>query len=159
MMLSAMDKPDWRTDLRSCFEDLQVIDRCRGEAVAQFDRFCDYVAEPAFEALAEEFGRYEMKGRSSWTKGSSVEFDVRFPRSKEDQFQYVLWLPKQAVELKLKLTLRGRKAPGAPLEEKTMAFLDHASAKEILAIDQDALAQDVISRYKRFLYETAVLAD
>jgi|GEM_PF-200420 len=159
MIPAVTDKPDWKSDLRSCFEDLQVIDRCRGEAVAQFDRFCDYVAEPAFEALTDEFGRYEIKCRSTWTKGASIEFEIRFPRSKEDHFHYILWLPKQAVELKLRLTIRGRKAPGAPMEEKTIPFIDKAPAKDILGIDRDALAQDVVARYKKFLYETAVIAE
>lgn len=154
-----MDTSDWRSDLRSCFEDLQVIERCRGEVVAQFDRFCDYVAEPAFEILTEEFDRYEIKCRSTWTKGASIHFEIRFPRSKEDQFHYILWLPKNAVELKLKLTLRGRKAPGGPMEEKTVLFIDKAPAKDILAIDRDALAQDVVARYKKFLYETAVISE
>jgi hypothetical protein len=123
-----MENPQWKIDLRSCFEDLLVIDRCRGEAEAQFERFCDYIAEPAFEALAEEFARYEVKCRSVWVKGVSIEFEIRFPKSKEDQFHYILWLPKHAVELKLKLTLRGRRAPGGPVEEKTMPFIAKVAA-------------------------------
>jgi hypothetical protein len=154
-----MDKSDWKQDLQTCFEDLQVIDRCRIEAVAQFDQFCDYVAEPAFEALTDEFIRYGIRCRSAWVKGVSIAFEAKFPRSKEDQFHYILWLPKNAVELKMKLTLRGRKGPGVALEEKTMAFLAKAPAAEILRIDKDALAQDVVARYKKFLYETAVISE
>ena len=154
-----MAEPGWKQDLQTCFEDLQVIDRCRIEAVGQFDKFCDYVAEPAFEALTEEFGRYEIRCRSAWVKGSSIQFEIRFPRSKEDHFHYALWLPKNVVELKMKLTLRGRKAPGGPMEEKTMAFIAKAPAAEILRIDKDVLAQDVVARYKKFLYETAVISE
>jgi hypothetical protein len=154
-----MDAPGWKQDLRSCLDDLRVIDRCRGEAVGQFERFCDYVAEPAFKALAEEFEGYEIKGQAIRIVGSSIQFEIRFPKSHEDQFHYALWLPNNAVELKMKLTIRGRKAPGGPMEEKTLPFLPKASASEILRIGQDELAQDVVARYKKFLYETAVLAE
>ena len=154
-----MAEQDWKKDLRSCFDDLQVIDRCRSEAVGQFDKFCEYVVEPAFEALIEEFLRHEIKCRTVRIKGSSIQLEVKFPRSKEDHFHYSLWLPKHVVELKMKLTLRCRKAPGGPMEEKTMAFIAKAPAAEILRIDKDALAQDVVARYKKFLYETAVISE
>jgi hypothetical protein len=149
------DSSGWRSDLTSCFEDLKVVERCREEAVEHFGRFCDYVAEPAFQALAGEFLRYRVKARSWSVKGKSVHFEVRFPRSQTGQFHYILWMPKNSIELKLKLTIKSRKSPLGPLEEKTVPFIENVPPKEILALDKDSLAQDVIARYRKFLYEAA----
>jgi hypothetical protein len=68
-------------------------------------------------------------------------------------------MPKHSVELKLKLTVKWRRTPLGTLEEKTVPFLEKASPTEILKIDKDSLAQDVIARYRKYLYETAVVPE
>jgi hypothetical protein len=154
-----MKKADWQDDLTTCFEDLQVVARCREEAIEHFDRFCDYVAEPAFEALTEELQAYHVKARFWKVRGKSVHLEVRFPKSSVDQFHYILWMPRNAVELRLRLTTKFRKSATAPLEEKTVPFIENVPPAEILKLDHDALAQDVVARYKRSLYEAAVATD
>ena len=130
-----------------------------GRGRRAFDQFCEYVAEAAFEALAEEFAGYQVKTRSWKVQGKSIHLEIRFPRSRVDQFHYILWMPKNSVELRLKLTVKWRKTPLGPLEEKTVPFIEKSSPNDILKIDKDALAQDVIARYRKFLYETAVTPD
>ena len=61
-------------------------------------------------------------------------------------------MPRNSVELKLKLTIQGRRLPAGPLEEKTVPFIVKSTAKEILRIDIDTLAQDVVARYRKFLF-------
>jgi len=154
-----MDRADWKEDLKGCFLDAKVLEKCREEAVEHFDQFCEYVAESAFEALAEEFLGYQVKTRFWKVQGKSIHLEIRFPRSRVDQFHYILWMPRNSVELKLKLTVKWRRTPLGTLEEKTVPFLEKASPTEILKIDKDALAQDVIARYRKYLYETAVVPD
>ena len=154
-----MDRADWKEDLKGCFLDAKVLEKCREEAVEHFDQFCEYVAESAFEALAEEFLGYQVKTRFWKVQGKSIHLEIRFPRSRVDQFHYILWMPRNSVELKLKLTVKWRRTPLGTLEEKTVPFLEKASPTEILKIDKDALAQDVIARYRKYLYETAVVPE
>jgi hypothetical protein len=153
------DTGDWRSDLTTCFEDLKVVERCREEALEHFSQFCEFVVEPAFEALAGEFVQYKAKARFWRVKGRSIHFEVRFPRSQTDQFHYILWMPKNSIELKLKLTVKSRKTPLGPLEERTVPFIESVPTKEILALEKDALAQDVIARYKKFLYAAAAASE
>jgi hypothetical protein len=150
---------DWRSDLTTCFEDLKVVERCREEALDHFAQFCEFVVAPAFESLTGEFLQYKVKSRSWQVKGRSIHFEIRFPRSQTDQFHYILWMPKNSIELKLKLTIRSRKTPLSPLEERTLPFIEKVPPKEILALDKDSLAQDVIARYKKFLYEAAAASE
>jgi hypothetical protein len=150
---------DWRSDLTTCFDDLKVVERCREEALEHFAQFCEFIAEPAFEALAGEFLKFKLKSRFWKVEGKSVHFEVRFPRSPGDQFQYILWMPKNSVELKLRLTVKSRRTPEGEFKERTIPFIQHVPPKEILGLDRDALAHDVVARYKKFVYETAALAE
>lgn len=59
----------------------------------------------------------------------------------------------------MRLTIKSRKTPFVPLEERTVPFIENASPKEILQLDKDFLAQDVVVRYKKFLYESAVATE
>jgi len=154
-----MDDQNWKDDLKACFDDLRVIATCRAEALERFVEFCDYVVEPAFEALEGEFLRFQVKSKYRTVPGASTHLGVRFPRSRVDQFHYILWMPKNSVELKLKITIQGRRSPAGPLEEKTMPFIVKSTAKEILKIEIDALAQDVIARYRKFLFEGVLGSD
>jgi hypothetical protein len=157
--VEAMDDGNWKDDLKAVFDDLRVIEKCRAEALERFVEFCDYVAEPAFEALEGEFLQFRVKSKYRTVRGVSIHLQVRFPASRVDQFHYVLWMPRNSVELKLKLTIRGRRSPAGPLEEKTMPFIVKSTAKEILKIEIDSLAQDVIARYRKFLFEGVLGSD
>jgi len=154
-----MIKPGWREDLKACFVDTRILEKCREEALEHFDQLCDFVIEPAFEDLTEEFLGYQVKTKFWKDRGKSIHLEIRFPKSRIDQFHYILWMPKNSVELKLKLTVQWRKTPLGKLEEKTVPFVENVSPNEILKIDKDTFAQDVIARYKKFLYESAVLTE
>ncbi|MCJ7563113.1 MAG: hypothetical protein MUP52_00810 [Candidatus Aminicenantes bacterium] len=154
-----MVKADWKDDLKTCFDDLEVIEKCRAEALKHFNQFCDLIVEPAFEILAEEFRKHRVKVKFRKDQGKSIHLVVRFPKSRVDQFRYILWMPEDSVELKLRLTIKSRKTPFVQLEERTVPFIENVSPKEILQLDKDFLAQDVVVRYKRFLYESAVATE
>ena len=157
--VECMDNGSWKDDLKAVFDDLRVIETCRAEALERFGEFCVYVAEPAFEALESAFLQFRVKSKYRTIRGVSIHFGVRFPGSRVDQFHYILWMPKNSVELKLKLTIQGRRSPAGPLEERTVPFIVKSTAKEILQIDIDALAQDVIARYRKFLFEGVLDSD
>jgi hypothetical protein len=155
----SMDNGNWKDDLKAVFDDLRVIEKCRAEALERFVEFCAYVAEPAFKALEGEFLHFRVKSKYRTHPGASVHLMVLFPGSRIDQFHYILWMPKNSVELKLKLTIQGRRSTAGPLEEKTMPFIVKSTAKEILQIDIDALAQDIVARYRKFLFEGVLDSD
>lgn len=157
--VESMDDGNWKDDLRAVFDDLRVIEKCRAEALERFVEFCDYVAEPAFEALEDEFLRFRVKSKFRTVRGAEIHLQVRFPRSRIDQFHYILWMPRNSVELKLRLTIKGRRSPAGLLEEKTVPFIVKSTAREILRIDIVALAQDVIARYRKFLFEGVLGSD
>jgi len=52
-----MPERDWKEALAKCFEELRVIEECKGETPENFKQFCEFIAEPAFESLAEELRR------------------------------------------------------------------------------------------------------
>ena len=56
-----MAKIDWKKELANHFENVRVIELCQAETVGQFDNFCEFIAEPAFESLAEEMGNFRIK--------------------------------------------------------------------------------------------------
>jgi hypothetical protein len=158
-MKTPIDAQSWKDDLRTSFDDLRVIEKCRAEAKDQFDQFCDFLVKPAFRALDEEFRRFRVKTKSWMRPGASIHLEIRFPQSRVDRFHYILWIPRHAVEFKLRLTTRGRKTPDGSLTEKTVPFIENVSPKEILGLDKDSLAQDIIARYRTFLYESASAPD
>ena len=66
----ANDTEDWRSDLTACFEDLKVVERCREEALEHFSQFCEFVAEPAFESLADAVSCFELGGGDASRTGT-----------------------------------------------------------------------------------------
>ena len=151
-----MAKPDWKNEIGSCFDDLRILEKCRAEVDAQFAHFYESVAEPAFQGLADEFKRHKVRCSFERAKENHFRFEASFPGSREPQFEYSLWVPRKAVELSLMLTVQGRLSPGGPIKEKTFPFLKNVTSADILKLDRDDLAHDVVARYKRFVTEAAL---
>jgi len=151
-----MPKPDWKEEIASCFDDLRILEKCRTEVDAKFAHFYEFVARPAFEALAEQFKPHRIRCAFGRSRDNRFHFEATFPGRREPQFEYCLWVPPRAVELSFMLTLQGRPFPGGAIQEKTFPFLKSAAAADILRLDKDDLAHDVVARYKRFVTGAAI---
>lgn len=151
-----MTKPDWKEEIRSCFDDLRILERCRAEVNHQFAYFSDAVVEPAFAGVAAELRLHKVRCKFWRTRDKTLHFQASFPGRSETQFEYILSAPKRAVELVLTLTVRGRPSPETEAQEKSFPFLPRTSASEILKMDKDDLAHDIVARYKLYVTESAI---
>lgn len=154
-----MSKGDWKGRLRSCFENIEVLERCRLETYENFKQFCEFIAEPAFETLVEELKGYGIKAKFGTLKGSSIHLQISFPHSKADHFHYIVSLPKDSIELKLRLRIRGRKAAKSPWLEREESFLSELPPDKVMKISKEELIEDVIEHYKNFTLKTLASPD
>jgi len=147
-----MGNEDWKNALRGYFDSLRVIERCKFEAVENFNQFCEFIAEPAFENLAEELKSYGIKSKFQKSKGSFIGFEIYFHKSKVDNFHYIISLPKNSVDLRLKLSIKGRRKKNSVLEEREEPFMKDIPPSNIMKLDKEDLIQDIIEHYKNFIY-------
>ena len=147
-----MGKIDWKGELAGHFENLRVIERCQAEAIGLFDQFCEFIAEPAFESLTEELALYRIKTRQQKAKGRDIRFIICFPGTKDEHFQYRLTLPRNAVELQLKLQVRARRSPRTDYQTSDEDFMPGRSPLEVLKMEKDDVIHDIIQHYGRFCY-------
>ncbi|MBS3819208.1 hypothetical protein KGY73_06860 [bacterium] len=145
---------DWKKQLSEVFEEFAILENCKKETLQNFDHFCEFIAEPAFESLEEEFKDYGVKTKYKRDKGKSILFQINFPRSRVDNFQYIIYLPKNSPEMKLKLRLKGRNEKRSLKKEWEEPFLGDIEASEVLNIQQDTLIQDIIDHYRNFTLES-----
>jgi len=144
---------DWKDDLATFFEDLVIIRHSQQESRGQFDQFCEFIAEPAFEELAEEFKSYKIKTKIRKKKTESIAFQVNFPKSRIENLRYVIYLPKNALELKMRLLTRGRITKKSPLETKDDLFMADVPPGRILKLTKEDLIRNVLENYQHFNYE------
>ena len=102
---------------------------------------------------------YEIKTKHWTHKGRSVSLEIAFRRSKSDHFRYSIVLPKNSVELKLRLDLRGRRSPEGLLVEKTEAFMPSIPPDKVMKIAKEDLIADIIEHYGVFNYESLTQTD
>lgn len=150
---------DWKESLASFFEDLVIIRHSQQEARVQFDQFCEFIAEPAFEDLGEELKNYKISSRVKKSRGKWISFQINFPKSRIENVQYMILLPKNQLELKLHLQLRGRATKRSPLEAREQEFMEGVPPKEILRFKKEDVIQDVIEHYRSFNFEATTRPD
>lgn len=150
---------DWKTELANHFENLRVIERCQSETIGHFVQYCEFIAEPAFENLADELAQYKIKSRRQKNKGRDIRFVICFPGTKDDQFQYRIMLPKNSVELRLKLQVKGRRTPKTEYETTDEDFMAGLFPLEVLKMDKDDVIHDVIEHYRGFCYAALTSPD
>jgi hypothetical protein len=143
---------DWKKDLANHFANVRVLQDCQAETVAQFDQFCEFIAEPAFEALAEELAQYRIKSEQVRTKGRSIRLSVCFPGLKEEQFHYRISLPRNAVELRLKLQVKARRTPKADYQTIDEDFMPGLFPFKVLRMDKDEVVADIVKHFTNFCY-------
>lgn len=151
-----MAEIDWEDQLASFFEDLRVIEECKSETPDNFNQFCEFIAEPSFESLSEELRKYGIKSKFRTQKGKSISFEVNFPKSRIDNFHYIICLPKNSLELKLQLRIRWRRNKRSVLQEKEEPFMESVKPSEILRLPKEDLIRDVIEHYKDYSYEAFI---
>ena len=151
-----MAKTDWEDELASFIEDLRVIEECKVETPEKFNQFCEFIVESSFESLSEELRKYGIKSKFQKQKGKSISFEVNFPKSRIDNFHYIICLPKDSFDLKLKLLIKGRRNKKSPIEEKEEPFMKHIKPSGILKLSKEDLIRDVIKHYKKFSFEALI---
>lgn len=154
-----MAKIDWKKELANHFENVRVIELCQAETVGQFDNFCEFIAESAFESLAEEMGNFRIKCEQQKAKGRSIRFVICFPGLKEEQFHYRISLPKNAVELRLKLQIKARRTPKAEYQTTDEDFMPGLFPFKVLKMDKDEVIADVVKHYTGFCYTALTSPD
>jgi len=153
-----MTADDWKDRLRIFFESIDVLERCKVETRENFKQFCEFIAEPAFEALAEEMKEYKIKCKFWTQKGKSAGIQFDFPSSGVDSFHYIISLPKNSVQMRLRLQIKGRKSPKAPLEESEEVFMEKVAADRMIKIDKEELLNDIVERFRNYTYEALTSA-
>jgi hypothetical protein len=148
-----MGNTDWKTELKNHFENIRILERCQAEAVLHFDQFCEFIVEPALESLAEEIASFGVKVRFQKSKGRDIRASLSFPGSKDEQFQYKIFLPKNAVELRLGLATKGRKNLKSDFKTNEGEFMPELSPAEVLKLTKEDVILDVLERYRNFNYE------
>lgn len=141
---------DWKKDLSRVFEEFSILENCKQETLQDFDNFCEFIAEPAFETLGEELRNYGVKSKYKKSKKKWISFQLNFPRSRIDNFQYIIYLPQNSPELKLRLKLKGRRDKKSVRKEWEESFLEEIKPSEVMSINQETLIQDIIEHYRNF---------
>jgi len=154
-----MGQTDWKKELESHFENVRVIEQCQNETVGQFDQFCEFIAEAAFETLTDELAAYRIKSEHQKVKGRSIVFTIHFPGTKDEQFRYRISLPKNAVELRLKLQVQARRTPKTEFQTTDGDFMPGLFPFKVLRMDKDEVIADVVKRYCDFRYQALTSPD
>jgi hypothetical protein len=145
---------DWKKDLAGFFEEYAIIEMGKKETLDDFDQFCEFIAEPAFEILSAELKEFGISSKSSKIRGKSITFLINFPGSRIDNFHYAICLPKNSIQLRLTLRIRGRKARKNVLEERPLPFMDGTKPENVLKLKKEDIILDIIRRYRQFVLES-----
>ncbi len=150
---------DWKLNLANYFEELRILQESHQESADNFRQFCEFIAEPAFESLQEEFRQYAIRSKIVHQRGRSIALSINFSKSRIENLQYIILLPKQSLELRLKLKIRGRKNKSSPFQTKELPFMEKIPAREILKLEKTELIQDVIEHFRHFNFEAFTTAE
>jgi hypothetical protein len=145
---------DWKKDLAGFFEEYAIIETSKKETLDDFDQFCEFIAEPAFENLSEALKHFGISSKSQRTRGKSITFKVNFPGSRIDNFHYSIYLPKNSIEMRLTLCICGRKNKKSIVEENPLSFMDGMNPAGVLKLKKEDIIQDIIRHYRDFVLQS-----
>ncbi len=145
---------DWKKALASFFEEYSIIETSKKEALDDFDQFCEFIAEPAFENLSAELKEFGIRSKTQRARGTSITILINFPGSRIDNFHYSICLPKNSVELRLTLRLKGRKSRRDVMEERHVPFMDGITPGAVLKLKKEDIISDIIRYYRDFVLES-----
>lgn len=145
-----MKKEDWKDDLASYFEEYRILEESKVETLENFEHFAEFVAEPAFESVQEELKTYKVKSRIKKLKAKWISFQIYFPKSNVENFEYIIILPKNAVELSLVLVIKGRKMKKGMVQSEEKPFMAGLKGEKVLKLKKEDLIADVVEHYRNF---------
>jgi hypothetical protein len=144
---------DWKKELTTFFEEHAIIETSKKETLDDFDQFCEFIAEPAFENLSDAMNDLGITSKSQRSRGKSITFKINFPGSRIDNFHYSICLPKNSIELRLSLRISGRKNKKSIMEEKPVPFMEGVIPSGVLKLKKEDIIQDIIRHYRDFVLE------
>jgi hypothetical protein len=139
---------DWKTKLANFFEELRIIQSSISETLMDFSHFCEFIAEAAFESLSEELDQYHLSSSVKKIKDKSISLQISFPKSNIDTFYYIISLPDNSIELKLRLQT------GSQSNLTDEPFMEGIGPKELLQLEKETLIEDIIRHYRKFCFES-----
>jgi hypothetical protein len=154
-----MGNTDWKTELKDHFENVRILAKCQAETLIHFEQFCEFIVEPAFEALAEEIASFGVKLRFQKSKGRDIRLSLSFPGSKDEQYQYKIVLPKNSVELRLGLVTKGRKNLKTDYKTEEGEYKPGLSSAAVLKLSKEDVIRDVLEHYRDFSYKALTSPD
>ncbi|HQO76609.1 MAG TPA: hypothetical protein PLB50_08000 [Candidatus Saccharicenans sp.] len=155
-----MKEEKWQEELERYFQGLRIIDKSQEEAREHFDQFCEFIVEPAVEALEDKLKQHGIKIKYWHQKYSCFHLQINFPGSKVANFHYVISLPKNSLDLKLSLKTFGRKDKNSPVSGgKEGPFLPGVKPEVILKLGKEDIILDIISHLKEFNYTARTSPD
>jgi hypothetical protein len=152
-------KNEWKKVLAEFFDEYRIILSSQKDTLEDFDQFCEFIAEPAFENLQDELREYGERSKIIRVKRKSISLIIFFGKSRLDRFRYTVELPKKAVEMRLRLRLKGRKTRQAVPEESGEEFLPDFATKQVMKLDKEILILDVIDHYRNFIFAAEATGD
>ncbi|MDD8021343.1 MAG: hypothetical protein PHU81_09265 [Acidobacteriota bacterium] len=155
-----MKEEIWQGMVQRYFEDLRIIERSQEDAREHFDQFCEFIVEPAVEALAGELKLRGIKIKTSREKYKFFHLQISFPQSKVDNFHYEISLPRNSLDLRLILKTSGRKDKRSPVAgEKEEQFMPEVRPAEVLKLGKEEVIMDIINKLKEFNYAARTSPD
>jgi hypothetical protein len=146
-----MSADDWKNRLRMLIDSVSVLERCKYETRENFKQFCEFIAETAFETLAEEMKEYKIKTKF-WTEaGKNTGVRLDFPSPRVPSFYYIISLPENSVEMKLRLQVKARKSPDGPSQDSERIFMENVPPDKIMKIGKEELLDDIIEHFKNYV--------
>ncbi|MBN2246171.1 MAG: hypothetical protein JW755_10035 [Candidatus Aminicenantes bacterium] len=139
---------DWKTKLANFFEELRIIQSSISETLMDFSHFCEFIAASAFECLSEELDQYHLSSSVKKIKDKSISLQISFPKSNIDTFYYIISLPDNSIELKLRLQT------GSQSDLTEEPFMEQVGPKELLQLEKEILIEDIIRHYRKFCFES-----
>jgi len=144
---------DWKKDLATFFEEYAIIETSKKETLDDFDQFCEFIAEPAFESLSGALKHFGISSKFQRTRGKSITFKINFPGSRIDNFHYSICLPKNSIEMRLTLRICGRKNKRSAVEENPLPFMDGMKPEGVLKLKKEDIIHDIILHYRDFVLQ------
>jgi hypothetical protein len=145
---------DWKKELATFFEEYAIIETSKKETLDDFDQFCEFIVEPAFENFSAALRHFGIGSKSQRVKGKSITFKINFPGSRINNFNYAICLPKNSIELRLTLQISGRKNIRSVMEDKPLPFMDSINPAGVLKLKKEDIIHDIILHYRDFVLES-----
>ena len=147
-----MSADNWKDRLRMFVDSVSILERCQYETRENFKQFCEFIAETAFESLADELKEYKIRSKF-WTEaGKATGIRMDFPSSRVPSFHYIITLPKNSVQMMLRLQVKGPAGPDGTAKDIDKAFMESVPPDKVLKIGKEELIGDIIEHYKDFVF-------